>query len=214
MRLEPLCELGCLWLTLEADYGSLKREVANPVKLLLTVFLLLAMAAQAFAQAREAANKNGSQFVVGAGASYFNSDWAGRLVGPTAWVGWNLFPRRSLLRGVELEVEARDLNYARQLPGLRQDTATGGVVYNWRFRRNFDAYGKFLVGRGSLDAEAFPHFARTINVPGGGIEYRLAGRVWLRGDFEYQFWPNMLRAHYLNPNGVTVGATYHFEHLF
>jgi opacity protein-like surface antigen len=50
---------------------------------------------------------------------------------------------------------------------------------------------------------------------GGGIEYRAWDGVWVRADYEYQFWrvkffdPNA----FLNPQGFTVGASYDFHHV-
>jgi opacity protein-like surface antigen len=47
--------------------------------------------------------------------------------------------------------------------------------------------------------------------PGGGIDYRAFGNVWLRADYEYQDWPNIFGKGYdLDPQGVTVGAMYEF----
>jgi opacity protein-like surface antigen len=106
--------------------------------------------------------------------------------------------------------------------GLREDTAEGGVIYTWRRYAKFHPYGKFLFGFGSMDFPAgdaflrsgapYTHDTRTIYGPGGGLEYRFNRKVDIRADYEYQFWPDFLgHPHALNPNGISVGATYSFK---
>jgi hypothetical protein len=50
---------------------------------------------------------------------------------------------------------------------------------------------------------------------GGGVEYRIMPRLWVRADYEYQSWPDFFKstvpAGRLNPQGFTVGAIYHFS---
>ena len=46
--------------------------------------------------------------------------------------------------------------------------------------------------------------------PGGGVDYRVGGGVSLRADYEYQFWRHIFGPRDLNPNGITIGATYDF----
>jgi len=50
---------------------------------------------------------------------------------------------------------------------------------------------------------------------GGGIEVRAYRNVWVRGDFEYQFWPDFYKnktpAGSLTPQGATLGAVYDFS---
>jgi opacity protein-like surface antigen len=106
--------------------------------------------------------------------------------------------------------------------GLREDTAEGGVLYTWRRYAKIHPYAKFLIGFGSMDFPAgdaytrtgvpYTHDTRTIYAPGGGLEYRLMRKVDVRADYEYQFWPDFLgHPHALNPNGISVGATYSFK---
>jgi opacity protein-like surface antigen len=136
---------------------------------------------------------------------------------PTVWIDWNYYGNRSLLQGFGVEVEGRDLNYGRtaNVPTLRMDTAGGGAIYSWRHYRNFHPYAKFLVEYGSIDfnlgVPGYTHDTRTVEVPGGGAEYHLWRNIWARGDYEYEFWPDFVRGHALNPNGFTIGASYDFR---
>jgi opacity protein-like surface antigen len=161
---------------------------------------------------------------IGAGFSGYNPDWGhGHLLGGTLWIDY--IPSRvpSFLQGIGVEMAARDLNYGRSSsqPGLREDVVEGGVIYSWRRYRNFRPYGKFLAGYGNRDAEGRNGFrysdSRTITAPGGGVEFRVARCVWVRADYEYQFWPDMIFNNKgkpvaeIHPQGVTAGVLYHFN---
>jgi len=144
-----------------------------------------------------------------------------RLGGGALWVDWNFYDRPWFLHGFGIEVEGRDLNYGRSShaekyePNLRQDTASGGVIYRFRHYPRFDPYAKFLVGFGSIDFNLnvpnYRHDTRTVYTPGGGLEYRAFRNVWVRSDYEYQAWTNFIRGHTMDPNGVTIGAEYEFR---
>ncbi len=179
--------------------------------------LFLATGIPASPQITPAASEGSSSLKVGIGYSNYYTDWNGRLAGPTLWADWNFYQGPSFLRGLGMEVEGRDLNYGRTGSDakLRQDTAAGGVIYTWRHNRKFQPYGKFLVGYGSIDfnvnVPGYTHDSRTVYAPGGGAEYRAWRNVWLRGNYEYQFWTNFVNHHALNPNGFTIGASYEFR---
>lgn len=170
-----------------------------------------------FSQVVAAATSGGNPLVVGVGFSDYYSDWSGSIAGPTLWVDWNLYRLPSLFGGFGLEAEGRDLNYARTggTPNLRQDTAEGGLIYTLRRYGRIEPYGKFLVGYGSMDFHSgnpnYKHDSRGITAPGAGVEYRLAGPLWVHGDYEYQFWPDWGK-HTLNPQGFTIGTAYEFRH--
>ena len=158
-------------------------------------------------------------FRVGAGYSNYGSDWSGRLGGPDVWIDMDL-PKLPSWAGLQLEAEGRDLNYNRtgRDPKLRQYTFAGGVNYAWRYDPAFHPYVKFLAGVGntsfSVLSPNFPnytHDSRTFYAPGGGVEVRAAGRLWIRGNYEYQFWPDFFRHHTLTPHGFTVGMFYDFS---
>jgi hypothetical protein len=150
-------------------------------------------------------------------------------------VDWNLQRLRGpgVLRGLGVELEGRDINFA--LPAvlsnsavgdsgtnLRQDTALGGVIYHWRRYRRVRPYGKVLAGLGSIDFPPLPaspawyrHDDRTIVALGAGADLHVWRAVWIRADWEYQFWPNLFGdPHSLTPSGVTLGAVYDFKGLY
>jgi opacity protein-like surface antigen len=196
------------------------------IKLIL-IGLFLAVAIPVYPQAKPAAIGSRSQFALGAGFSDYYSDWSGRYDGGALWVDWNPGRGPSLFQGLGLEIEARDLNFDRTggVPHLRLDTVGGGPIYTIRHYRNIHPYGKFLVNYASFDFQPFckvdiepcpkgdqySHDTRTDYAPGGGVEYRVARHLWVRGDYEYQFFVYFFNHHAMNPNGFTVGASYDFS---
>jgi opacity protein-like surface antigen len=58
------------------------------------------------------------------------------------------------------------------------------------------------------------HDSRNFLGEGGGIEYRVIPRLWVRADYEHQSWPDFFKATKpagrLDSQGFTVGAVYHF----
>jgi opacity protein-like surface antigen len=170
-------------------------------------------------------------FSVGAGISdYNNPDFGhGHLLGGTLWIDYTLPHMPHLLQGIGLEAKGLDLNYGRSatLPAnLREDVASGGVIYSLPRYRNFRPFAKLMLGYGNVDEEnsnSTPpvrwHDSRTVTSGGGGFDYRVYRSVWMRVDYEYQSWPDFFKhpggvppAGKLNPQGFTVGAIYHFNH--
>jgi opacity protein-like surface antigen len=192
------------------------------LKYLKTLLAALVVSASipALSQTVPEATAGGLPLSVGVGYSNFytdwSTDWSGRLQGPMLWADWNFYRAPSFLRGFGIEVEGRDLNYG-GVGNLRQDTAEGGAIYTWRHYRNFHPYGKFLAGIGSIDFNVnipnYKHDSRTVYASGGGVEYRACRNVWVRGDYEYQFWTDFFGYHALNPNGFTIGASYNFRRI-
>jgi opacity protein-like surface antigen len=184
------------------------------------VLLLGITTIQAYSQTVPEARRGNIPLSIGGGITDYSLDWGygRRMLGITAWADWHFTSRSRFLRGVGLEAEATDLNWNRpsSLPKMRHDTAQGGGTYTWQHFRNFSPYAKMLVGIGSIDFPAPPgypsytHDTFTIFSPGGGIEYGILNRVSVRGDYEYQFWRQTFGPHDLNPNGFTIGASYHF----
>jgi opacity protein-like surface antigen len=208
----------CHGIRFRAGLSSVRRFQMR-LKLVLAA-LFLAAAIPAFSQVAPAATEGGLPLVVGAGFSDFYTDWNGRLAGATVWADWNFYHGPSFLHGFGIEVEGRDLNYGRtgDVPNLRQDTAGGGAIYTWRHYRNFHPYGKFLLEYGSTDFKTtanlnYKHDTRTVDAPGGGLEYRAFRNIWVRGDYEYQFWTDFFHHHTMNPQGFTIGVSYDFKHI-
>lgn len=177
------------------------------------------LAKPAFSQVAPAAREASIPFSVGAGVSNFDMDWGHtRMYGGTLWADWHpQLPR--FLNGLGIEAEARDIDYGRpaELPSnFRQDTAGGGIIYTWHHFRNFRPYGKGLIEFGSFDFRStdpyYSHDTRTVYAPGLGLEFRAYHHLWVRADYEYQFWPNLL-GFTADPQGFTVGAIYDFRHI-
>ena len=188
------------------------------VNLVLAALFLVA-SFPAFSQvAPTATNDSGFPLVVGVGFSNFYTDWSGRLDGVTVWADSDFYRGPSFLHGFGIEAQGRDLNFGRTGtdPKLRLDTAALGAIYTWRHYRNFQPYAKFLGGILSIDftdTPTYSHDTRTDYAPGGGVEYRVGRNVRVRADYEYQFATDFFNHHALNPNGVTVGASYDFGHI-
>jgi hypothetical protein len=201
--------------------------------------LLVAGAFPVAAQVAPSAVSGGWPIVAGVGVSGFNMDWGhdrfGRpryMEGITGWFDWNLtrLPGPGFLRGLGVEIEGRDIDFG--LPAslsdarvgdtgtnLRHDTGLGGVIYTWRRYRKVHPYGKAMAGLGSIDFPPLPaspptyrHDSRSITAFGGGADIRAGRNVWLRADWEYQFWPGLFGSpHPLTPTGITIGAVYDFK---
>jgi len=189
--------------------------------------LFVCAAYSALSQTAPAATQSQFLLSVGAGFSGYNADLTqGHLLGGTLWIDYTLPHMPSILQGIGLEAEARDLNYGRSSvawasTNLRTDVASGGVIYALPRYAKFRPYGKFMMGFGSMDlgAPAHPyHITRTVTSMGGGVDYRIFRSVWARVDYEYQFWPDFWKlspnthGKSLTPEGFTVGAIYHFNH--
>jgi hypothetical protein len=179
-----------------------------------------------YSQVAAAARTKTIPLTVGVGLSSYEPDkGAGRLLGGTLWFDYSptFLPHR--LEGLGIEAEGRDLSLNRssdQSANLREDVASGGVLYAWRHFYAFRPYGKYLMGYGNADYEGTDgsrhHDSRTVTTAGGGFEVEAYHRVWVRADYEYQFWPDFFKATHpagkLNPQGITLGVSYHFGQPF
>ncbi len=186
------------------------------LKMFLAVLLVCA-SIPAFSQIVPA-GRTGKAWPLSVGVAYSNydTDWSGRLSGGTLWADWNFYKLPPLLDGFGIEVEARDLSNGRTGadPKLRMDTFEGGVIYTTHFYRRFHPYAKFLFGDGSIDfTTSDPHYShdtRSMYVPGAGADTRFYKSLWLRANYEYQFWPNFFNHHAMNPSGFDIGVAYDF----
>jgi opacity protein-like surface antigen len=171
------------------------------------------------AQAAPAAKDGSRSLAIGGGLSSYDVDWGhGRMSGATVWADYtpNWVPAR--LRGLGVEAEARDISLgpsSSQPSNFREATAGGGPIYVWRHFRNFHPYGKGIASFGVINFRnpSYPPYnydSRTVLSAGVGFEYRAYRNVWARVDYEYQDWPQLF-GHTLDPQGFTVGASYHFS---
>ncbi len=156
-------------------------------------------------------------FTVGAGPAGYEVDWSsGRMYGIGAWVDWR--PSFQYINGLGLELEGRDIAWDQRVrQNFNQRTIVLGPSYAWYHFQRFHPYVKFLVGYGRTDfhlRSTFPytHFDGLVRAPGGGLEFRLLNRLWLRADYEYQIWPVLISGT-PDPQGFTVGASWSFAHI-
>jgi hypothetical protein len=198
----------------------------------LSALLIMSAFIPAVAQVSSPVTRGGGPLPlrVGAGYSNFESDWTrvgrgGRIGGPAVWIDFDIPKLPPSWSGFQLEVEGRDLNYNRtgNDPTLREYTVAGGVNYAWRYDPAFHPYVKFLTGIGNINFPANDQYygsgktsgtfkdSRMFYAPAGGIEVRAHGRLWIRGNYEYQFWPDFLAHHALTPHGLTIGVFYDFS---
>ena len=191
---------------------------------LIPAALFVAAAVPACSQAPPAARQGGLPIVVGAGMSDYSVDWGfgRRMVGVTVWADWlpDNFPGALRGLGIEAVGHAIDYDVPTGLSKMRQDTVLGGPIYSWHPYRGVRPYAKYVIGVGSID---FPPFAGSpswyshdtflVTAPAGGAEVHAWQHVWIRADYEYQFWHQTFGPHDLTPNGFTVGATYDFRPL-
>jgi opacity protein-like surface antigen len=196
--------------------------------------LLVFSAHPIFAQVAPAGVVHTLPINVGVGFSNYDTDISygtgsspARLSGGTFWLGYDPTFLPGKLGGLGIEAQARDLNFGHSSsqPFLRQDTAAGGVIYHWERHFLFRPYGEFLMGYGNADYRTptgiHYHQTRTITTVGGGAEFDTFHRLWVRAEYEYQWWPDFFitgdsqagkdSAGIMNPQGVTVGVSYHFN---
>lgn len=169
--------------------------------------LLLLPASLAAAQAVPSAEKGNSSLWVGEAFSRFQPDY-----GPSALTGVAAFLDYNRGRW-GLELKARFLQFGSVQGETQSDYLAGPRLLVWR-RRRFRPFAGLLLGTGTMQ---FPSPIGTgsyfIYAPLGGAEYRVSGRVAVRGDYEYQFWPKAPGipgepSHGLNPAGVTAGVSF------
>ena len=187
-------------------------------KLILTA-LFAAAVIPVYSQVTPAARQGSLPIEIGAGFSNYSVDWGPgrRMDGITAWLDWyptNLFP--PTLNGLGFEVTGHDIDYAKPagLERLRQDTGMVGPIFQWNHSHYFHPYVKYLIGIGSIDFPPdgkYSHDTFLVMAPAGGAEFRAWRHVWIRGDYEYQFWHDTFGPTDLTPTGFTVGASYDFR---
>lgn len=192
----------------------------------LSALLIVGASIPALSQVVPSAQRGGEgglPFRIGAGYSNYATDWTpggGRLGGPSVWADFDVPKMAPDWSGLQLELEARDLNYTRHDvvdPKLRQYTFGGGFNLAWRYDPAFHPYAKFLIGLGNVSfgtashSPGYTHDSRVFYAPGGGIDVRAHKRLWVRGDFEYQLWPHFFNHETMSPYGFTVGVFYDFS---
>jgi opacity protein-like surface antigen len=178
----------------------------------LLLFVLLATAAFAHAQAAESATARQLTITVGAMGSGFNPNDSNAVVyvgGTNYLIGPGTYVDVHFSHWLQLEGEARWLRF-NEFAGEHQDNyLIGPKIPIHRFGRA-DVYGKVLIGIGKM---TFPYNygygTFTALAYGAGVDYKLSKKLTLRPiDFEFQQWPKWLPGSSLYPYGFSVGMGY------
>src|ERR1700728_592999 len=193
---------------------------------------LLLFPAALIAQNSESATGGEAAITAGVEFSSFNPDWgcvnsapfgcSDELYGPTAVFDFDLHQKYGL------EGEARWLHY-HGLGGQVEPNYVAGPRYRlFRFHR-LTGWGKLGLGGGWITTPFYPAAGTLkgsyfIYAPGGTLNYRLSHTIFLRADYEWQFWPSfagppsynsatgqvLQNNSGLTPNGLSVGVVYRF----
>ena len=181
-------------------------------KLVLAALLSL-FTLPAFSQVAPAVKIGGLPIGIGAGVSDYSIDYgfSRRMIGVSAWGDYNLF------HGLGIEAEGTSIFADRpeRLARMKQQTIKGGGIYKYHPIFGVRPYVKGVLGIGSIDFPSnnplYTHDTYTVYAFGAGAEYRAWKTLYVRGDYEYEFWQKFQGPRFLNPNGFTVGATYYLR---
>jgi opacity protein-like surface antigen len=182
--------------------------------LLASLFILSTL--PVFAQVAPAAKVNGLPLSVGFGVSDYDLDYGhwGRMIGLNATVDYDVFHGL----GIEAEGTSIFLDKPAGLVRMKQDTIKGGAIYKYHPVFHIKPFVKGLVGLSSIDFPShnplYTHDTYSMFALGGGAEYRVWKTLYIRGDYEYQWWPNFQGPRALNPNGFTIGGEYYLRGLY
>jgi opacity protein-like surface antigen len=189
-------------------------------KLFLAALFTL-LTSPAFAQVAPAVKISGLPIGVGVGLSDYDTDYGAslRMLGVSAWADYNIF------HGVGIEAEGMSIfadrpsslctSGPRTICQLKQNSIKAGVIYKAPAFHGLHPYAKFMGGVGEIYFPTHNFFysqdAFTTYGAGGGVEYKIWRTLSARADYEYQWYEQFLGKGTLNPNGVTIGATYYLR---
>lgn len=181
-------------------------------KLVLAALFSLA-SLHGLAQVAPAVKIGGLPLGVGAGVSDYSLDYGPgrRMIGASAWADYNLFHGL----GVTAEGTTIFADKPAVLTRMRQDSIMGGIVYKYHAIFRIRPFVKALGGVGSIDFPShnplYTHDTFSTSAVEGGGEYRVVQNLYAHAEYEYQWWYKYHGPKALNPNGVTVGATYYLR---
>jgi hypothetical protein len=196
------------------------------------LFVFLLVPAALIAQSSESATGGEATITAGTELSAFNPDWGcatsspfcstEELYGPTAFFDFDVHGKYGV------EGEARWLHFNGN-QGEVESNYVAGPRYRLLKYHRLDAWFKVELGGGWITTQGYPaagslkgsYFATA---QGGTIDYRLSRRLFVRGDYEWQFWPSFAgpptynstmgtvvqNANGLTPNGFSFGVGYRF----
>ena len=156
---------------------------------------------------------------VGASFSSFNPDygcsssapfscWGGRVMGISPYAATPFF----LFNRIGAEGQARFLIWHGP-SSLTETSYMAGPSFRIGRFGAFSFSASLLLGssRFHIPAPATGSGSYFAYAPDGAVDYRLARRVSVRGDYEYQRWPSFAGVkgkNGLTPNGLSVGISY------
>jgi opacity protein-like surface antigen len=205
------------------------------VSRLFLVAVLISATSSAFSQTTYDASEGRLPLSVGGGISNFDPYFAqgpapnnsdrdglglGRMWGGTVWADVGIRYGAPWMHAFSVEGQYRSI-FAGDNTGqqdLKESTIGGGLTYTVRRWHLIHPYGKVLFGDGSIkfapevepSGAIYSQDSRGLLSLGGGLEVRCTSHIWARADYEYQSWGQLLAARNLQPQGITVGAMYHF----
>jgi hypothetical protein len=178
-----------------------------------------------FAQVQPSAELGGGGTAqIGAEITTFNPDWG--CLHSSAFSCWThqlvgispyMDSRQIMFSRTAVEAQARFLHWRGPSNVTESSYMMGPRVGLFRYRQ-ISLNAKLMLGRAHITVP--PKHAGTGNyfayAPGGLLEYRLNRRLFIRGDYEYQFWPTWKGIHTatsdgtgaLTPNGLSLGVSY------
>ena len=182
------------------DYFPMKRSIV-----VLSSFLLAAIAVSAHGQVAPSASGRELRLYGGGEVSFFQPDYAGQGVAqssPQKLVGIGAYVDADFSRWVQIEAEGRWLHW-NEYANIDENTYMIGPRVPVGTFKNFTPYGKFLFGWASADFLTGRAMAWAY---GGGVDYRLSRKLSARlFDFEYQQWRVTPTIH---PYGASFGLSY------
>ena len=203
------------------------RPKAIPKAIIVLATLAALAPLPAPAQVLPAAQEKALPLTLGGGVSNYDVDWGhGRMWGVTAWADWAILFGPAFLHGLSIETEGRYIDWGESAdqPRLKIASAGGGAIYAWRPHSSIHPYGKFLMSLGGLSGFRFPtspgklpytHDTRTDYAAGGGLQMRATRHLWVRADYEYQFWNKLFAGQKTwDPQGFTLGAEYNLRDVY
>lgn len=188
------------------------------ILVLVVVALFAAATCSVSSQSNPAGKQGGWPLIVGGGFSIFNMDFpqtpsaASYMEGGTVWADWTRIPFVPPKLGIEGEFRQISINPPSNLSNLRGKTFLVGPTCTWALP-GLSVYVKGMGGYGSMDIPLAPytHDSRTVWAAGAGVQYIVRNHIALRGDYEYQWWPNFLGQKTVDPNGFTLSLAYDFR---
>jgi hypothetical protein len=176
-------------------------KIIKPL-LFLSFFSLFLTIATTQAQVAPSATRNSLTLTAGATVSVFKPDYVpNKLGGIGAYVDLNIF------HGIGVEAEGRWQRY-NKFEGVSQDNYLIGPRYQFRRIWRVRPYAKGLVGFTNMNFQQNIGTGRFTTLAfGGGADLRVTRRISLRGDAEYQIWPDFLGGS-LKPYGASLGIGY------